>query len=249
MRTGRFSLWSAVAVLSLLASLACEKRAHAQVTETLDLGGNYNSNFGYTLNGNSYGGGGPIGPSSLGGVSLAYVYCIDIPDEINAPGTYSNNAVTTNGTAVYGSKSLGNTWSNGTSLVNMPNAGAIAWLLTHYGGTATTSTQQDALQAAIWTEIYDNGNYNNGAGPFVLTGGTGTGTVGAQMLTDLTGVGTDPVSNFLWLSPNGYNNDNTPLQALVAAYAAPEPSTFAIGALSGAGFIFYGLRRRKAKGA
>jgi len=37
MRIKKLSLWSAVAVLSLVASLACEKRVHAQVTETLVL--------------------------------------------------------------------------------------------------------------------------------------------------------------------------------------------------------------------
>jgi len=63
----------------------------------------------------------------------------------------------------------------------------------------------------------------------------------------LNNLGTGTVSNFLWFSPNGVGN--TADQALVAAYAAPEPSTFAIAGLGGAGFIFYGLRRRKAKGA
>ncbi len=247
MRIKKFSLCSAVAVLTLVASLTCENRVNAQVTETLVLGPNYNGDFGYSLNGYTYGGGGPIGPSSLGGVSLAYVYCIDIPDEVGVPATYTANTVTTNGTAVYGSPTLGNTFANGNNLVGVPNAGAIAWLLTTYASSATTSLQQDALQSAIWTEIYDNGTYT-GTGAFVLSGGTGPGTVGALMLTYLTGVGSSPVSNFLWLSPNGVGN--TPIeQALVAAYVTPEPSSFAIAALGGAGFIFYGLRRRKAKGA
>lgn len=148
MKISRFSLWFMVAVLSLLASLTSQQAAHAQVTETLVLGSDYNANFGYALHGTSYGGGGPIGPSSLGGAALAFVYCIDIPDEVGVGTTYTANTVTTNGTAVYGSKDLGNTWSNGTNLVNVPNAAQLAFLLTNYASTATTTLQQDALQSA-----------------------------------------------------------------------------------------------------
>lgn len=241
MRTRRTYTWCAVALLSLAATMAGEKRSHAQVTETLNLGGNYNGNFGYTLNGTSYGGGGPIGPSSLAGNNLSFVYCIDIPDEINVPGTYSNTTVTSNGTAVYGS---GNSFASGNSLVSVPNAGAISWLLGQYALGATTSTQQDALQSAIWTEIYDNGTYT-GSGAFVLTGDAITNGILAQMQTYLTNVGTAPTSDVFWLSPNGQGN--SAVQALVAG--TPEPSTFLIAGLSGAGFVFYGLRRRKAMGA
>ncbi len=237
MRTGRFSLWSAVAVLTLVASLTFGQTAHAQyTTESLTLGSNYNL-FNFTLGSTSYGSGGPIGPSSLGGSALAYVYCIDIPDSVPVGTTYANNSVTTTGKAVYGTP-LVNTWANSTNLVSVPNAGKIAYLLAEYAAGATTAVKQDALQAAIWTEIYGSA--------FSVTA-AGQSAIITQLTTYLTGVGTGTVGNFLWLSPNGVGN--TPIdQALVAAYV-PEPSTFAIGALSGAGFIFYGLRRRKAKGA
>ncbi len=240
MRTRRFYTWCAVALLSLAATLAGEKRSHAQVTETLNLGGNYNSDFGWslTLGSNTYsGGGGPIGPSSLGGNNLSYVYCIDIPDEVNVPATYSNTTVTSNGTAVYGSA---NPFSNGNNLVSVPNAGAISWLLGQYALGATTTTEQDALQAALWVEIYDDGTYSS-SGAFTVP----AGDVYNQMLTYLTNVGTAPTSDVFWLSPAG--SGNTPDQALVAG--TPEPSTFLIAGLSGAGFVFYGLRRRKAMGA
>ncbi len=243
MRIKKFSLCSAVAVLSLVASLTCENRVHAQVTETLVLGSGYNSNFGYTLNGSSYGGGGPIGPSSLGGASLAYVYCIDIPDEVGVGTSYTANTVTTNGKAVYGNKAAGNTWANGTSLVNVPNALAVANLLASFAGGANTALLQDGLQAAIWAAIYDGGSSTN-TGPFVVN----DSSVLTQMQYDLTHVGNGAsVSSFVWLSPNGVNN--TPIDQALVGYIVPEPSTFAIAALGGAGFIFYGLRRRKAKGA
>ena len=235
MRTGRFSLWSAVAVLSLLASLACERRAHAQVTEQLNLGSGYNSNFGYTLNDVSYGGGGPIGPSSLGTTPLAFVYCIDIPDEVGVGQSYANNTVTTNGTAVYGNHDAGNTWASDSNLVSVPHANMIAGLLATYAAGATTSLQQDALQSAIWTWIYDNGVYNS-SGPFVLTGGTGTGTVGELMLTYLAGAKAGTVSNYVWFSPNGVNK--TPIDQALVGQLVPEPSTFAIAALGGAGVHF-----------
>jgi len=244
MRIKKLSLWSAVAVLSLVASLACEKRVHAQVTETLVLGSGYNSNFGYLLNGVSYGGGGPIGPSTLNGQSLSYVYCIDIPDEVGVGATYTQNTVTLNGTAVYGHAAQGNTWANGTNLVSVPNAGAVAFLLANYAAGATTTLQQDGLQAAIWTEIY-------GAGGTPTTGFyiDPTSATGIQMATYLTGVGTAAVSGFVWLSPNGVCNQPID-QALVgnnpnSQSIVPEPSTFAIAGLGALGFMAYGWKRRK----
>jgi hypothetical protein len=201
------------------------------------LGPNYN-NFGYTLDGTTYGGGGPIGPSTLNGSSVPWVYCIDIPDEIGVGATYANNTVTTNGTAVYGTPSK-NPWANGTNLVSVPNAGAIAWLLDKYANGATTALQQNGLQAALWKEIYGS--------RFVVT----DPSVNAQMNTYLTGVGSDPVSNEFWLSPNGVGN--TPIvQALVTSNGeniqitgAPEPSTMAIAGLGAVGFLAYGWKRRK----
>ena len=75
--------------------------------------------------------------------------------------TYNNNSVTTTGQAVYGSLSV-NTWASHDNhnnltdqLVSVPNAAKIAYLLSNYGLSANSSAiDQDALQAAIWTEIY-----------------------------------------------------------------------------------------------
>jgi len=247
MRTGRFSLWSAVTVLSLLASLTFGQTARADGTEQLVLNGPFNT-FDYTLgtqNVGNPGGSGPIQGATLGGLAVT-VYCIDIPDNVNVPGTYNSNYVSTAGTAVYNNPAgTGdyNTWASGNSLVTVNTAtvaGEIAWLMNTYALSATTTTEQDALQAAIWTEIY-------GSKFSVTYPTTSQAAIYNQMLTYLSGVGSDSLSSALWLSPAGVNN--TAVQALVAIYTTPEPSTFAIAALSGAGFIFYGLRRRKAKGA
>ena len=244
MRIGRFSPWPAVAVLSLIASLTIGQTTYAQTTETLVLGGPFNT-FNYSLGsivGNP-GGSGPIQGASLNGVTLAAVYCIDIPDQVTVPGTYTSNNVSTSGQAVYGTPSV-NTWASGNSLVTVAGsstvAGEIAWLMNTYGYSATSAVQQDALQAAIWTEIY-------GSAFSVTNDGTATQTaIINQLAKYLTNVGTQSTASAVWLSPNGIGNAAD--QALVALYA-PEPSTFAIAAFSGAGFIFYGLRRRKTTSA
>ena len=154
MRTDRFWLWSAVAALGLLASLTCENRAHAQVTtgNDLELGGSFNGGGFYTFNGSSPGGGGPIDTSYLNGVQLPWVYCIDIPDNVYVPDSYKNTTVATNGTAIYGSGNP-SSWATG-GLVSPPNANVIAGLVNTWANSATTTVQQDALQAAIWTAIY-----------------------------------------------------------------------------------------------
>jgi hypothetical protein len=225
-------------MLGLAACLTFAQSAQAQVTQSLALGGTYEGFSGYTLNGITYGGGGPIGPSSLAGAALAYVYCIDIPDEVTPGGTYANNTTTTNGSAVYNNAALGNTWAVGNTLVAVPNANGIAGLLATYGNVVSTDVQKDALQAAIWVQVYDGGTYT-GSGPFIVT----DTTVLAQMQIYLAGAGSGIANNFLWLSPNGVNN--AAAQALVAAYATPEPSTFAIAGLGALGFLGYGWKRRK----
>src|SRR5208337_4961086 len=187
MRTGRFSLWSAFTALGLLASLACGTRAHAN---DLNLGGSFNSGGFYTFDGSSPGGGGPINTSYLNGVQLPYVYCIDIPDNVNVPVDYPKSTVTNNGMAIVGS---GNPQYNNGGLALTPNAGTIAWLLTQYALTATTTTKQDALQAAIWTAIY---GYNTPGYALVVT----NSAVFQQMQTDL---GNNPNSSTVTLANAG----------------------------------------------
>jgi len=243
MRTDRLSLWSAVTVLGLLASLACGTRARAD--NDLNLGGNFNSGGFYTFNGSSPGGGGPISPSTLNGVALPYVYCIDIPDNVYVPVDYKHSTVTNNGYAIVGP---GNPQYNNGGLALTPHAGYIASLLSQFGTGATTTLKQDGLQAAIWDEIYGYGTANSG---FYVT----DSNVLAQMNADLAKAtnATNLISSFYWMSPG--DGSSAVYQALVTAnvggatLSAPEPSTFAIAGLGAMAFVAYGLRRRNARGA
>ena len=169
-------------VLSLLAILNCENRAHAD--NDLYLGSNYNPGGFYTFNGSSPGGGGSIGqsstpPSSLNGVTLPWVYCIDIPDDVGVPSDYPKTTVTTYGAAIYGP---GSSFANG-GLVSVPGAQMIANLLGTFAADANTGSadeqtlKQDGLQAAIWQTIYGAGSGSTG---FVVT----DAAVATQMNTD-----------------------------------------------------------------
>ncbi len=238
MKMNRLSLFSAAAVLGLVASLTCGTRAQA---DDLNLGGNYNT-FSWTLSYSGFSasneGGGSIGPSTLNGVALPWVYCIDIPDNVGVPADYKNTVVTSNGSAWYGAS---NPWTKTAGVITAGNsltvAGQIAWILDNYASTATSVALQEAVQAAIWKVIYDQ----NGKTYFQVQD-TGVNNASNSIITAM-GSKTASVSSILWMSPNGSGN-----QALVTA--VPEPSTFAIASVCGAGFVFYGLRRRrKAMGA
>ena len=243
MRANRSSLWSAATALGLLASLACGNRAHA---DDLNLGGNFNS-FDWTLTVGTTttvgGGSGSISVSYLNGKVLPWVYCIDIPDNVDVPKDYNTTVVTHDGTATF---SAGNPWAGipGTTLVggSATIAGQVAWILDNYANAANTPALQEAVQAAIWKVIY---------GSDFTVQDSSVNTAMNNILTALGG-NTASVGSVLWLSPdgNGQNGAAGPgvYQALVTA-AVPEPSTFAIASLCGAGFVFYGLRRRKAMGA
>src|SRR5271157_2862935 len=203
MRTDRLSLWSAVTVLGLLARLACGTWARAD--NDLNLGGNFNSGGFYTFNGSSPGGGGPISPSTLNGVALPYVYCIDIPDNVYVPVDYKHSTVTNNGYAIVGP---GNPQYNNGGLALTPHAGYIASLLSQFGTGATTTLKQDGLQAAIWDEIYGYGTANSG---FYVT----DSNVLAQMNADLAKAtnATNLISSFYWMSPG--DGSSAVYQALV----------------------------------
>jgi hypothetical protein len=245
MRTDKLSLWSAVAALGLLAGLTCEKQA---VADDLNLGGTFNAGNFYTFNGSSPGGGGSITPSFLNGVSLPYVYCIDIPDNVNVPVDYKFSTVTTNGTAIYGNPTE-NPWSTG-GLVSVPQAQGVANLLGTYAAAANVGTAaqqallQDGLQAALWATIYGYGTSTTGL--FVTDS-----SVLAQMNSDLAGANYHAVSSVYWLSPG--DGSSTIYQALVTAnngaspdpIGSPEPSTMVIAGLSALGFLGYGWKRRK----
>ncbi len=252
MRTQKSSLRSAVAALALLASLACENRAHAQITygNDLNLGGGYNStpNF-YSFDNTVSGSGGPIGPSTLNGYALPWVYCIDIRDTIPVATNYTNTGVSSDGTALYNNTPgpLGTGTFPGP--ITLTNANIIAGLLNTYGASAQAGgvTDQDALQAAIWAAVYGYDN-SKGSGFYVTDSATYN-----QMLTYLglaqgtttvvlTSAPTANPNTAVWMSP-GIIGDSTIYQALVTT--VPEPSTFAIAGLGALGFLGYGWKRRK----
>jgi hypothetical protein len=119
--------------------------ANADFTSSLYLGGTYPGGILITEGGNPVStSGGPISPSTLGGVSLEYVYCIDLYTNVVVPNTYNNSIVTNNG-VIY----------NNNNPITIDNASQIAFLLNAYGAT-TNPVAQIALQVAIWHEEYLN---------------------------------------------------------------------------------------------
>jgi len=249
LRIKKFSLWSAVAVLGLVASLTCENRVHAQVSTGNDLyvGGNYNT-FDWTLKGIAANeGGGAITPSTLNGASLPWVYCVDIPDNVYVPANYNNTSVTTNGTVTVSSADPGGGGTAGTYYVgnSATIAGQVAWILDNYANAAIGNTSaEEAVQAAIWKVIY-------GAAFTVQDFGV---NFAMNSILKALGSNTAAVNSVYWMSP-GDAGSSTIYQALVTAnvdsatLTAPEPSTFAIAGLGAMAFVAYGLRRRKALGA
>ncbi len=179
--------------------------------------------------------GGEITPSTLGGgnflgtlnaTPLSATYCLNTNLGIGVPATFSAATVTHDATV----------WGQ-----TVPHAGAISWLLTNIGPTATTPEQQDALQAAIWHVEY--GTTLTQSGGFQLDGADNTrgafiegGYNAAKLVSDykadlaLLGSKTSPISNVLWITPNpdsGYppTRGNGSAQGLVALAASPRDMT------------------------
>jgi hypothetical protein len=229
----RFKLSSAVAVFSLLACLASGNPAQADV---LQLGGSFNS-FAWTLNTGSYnesgGGSGSIDPSYLNSAPLPWVYCISIPDNINAPDTYNNTTVRNDGKAVFGAN---NPWvgTPGLTLVggSATIAGQVAWIVTNYADAAIGDVaKEEAVQAAIWKAIYGS----------AFTVQTSSVDTASNAIITALGSNTADLASVRWLTP-GKTGDNTIRQAVVTA--VPEPSTLAIAGLASVGLLAYSRKRR-----
>jgi hypothetical protein len=144
---------------------------------------------------------------------LTASYCLSLTLPLSVPGTYYNTAATDNGT-VYGAL--------------VPNAGAISWLLTNLGPSATTPVQQDALQAAIWREEYGDslfeGNYDFQFDGVDNDSNQDNADIESTYQADLAALGTNtaPVSNVLWLTP-ALVQGTQQFQALVALPGVPTP--------------------------
>ena len=178
------------------------------LADDLNLGGSYSYPIyltgGFIGTGTATEGGGPIGPSSLNGIALSYVYCVDIPDQVYVSSDYPNTIVTNNG-QIAGSQNNFNAGGVGAyttsgALQTVNNAVEVAWLAHTFGAGATTFDQQVGLQAAIWSVIYSG---------VTLAPGNTTGAV-ADYTADLAALATagginapNYVGQFAWLSPSG----------------------------------------------
>jgi len=146
---------------------------------------------------------------TLDGTPLASTYCVAL-DLVSAPPVnYDYASIAGDGT-IY--------------RTDVPNAGAISWLLRNIGPTATSSDQQAALQAAIWRTEYgdgfqldgvDNGNYapdNSSIAPIY------------QADLFAASDNTAPVGDEYWIA-TGPNPDATEGQGLVALPVASATNT------------------------
>ena len=186
--------------------------ARANITNgTLYLGSLGSGNQGGSFDPSSWQPGG-IGPLQ----SLAFLYCLDIPDHVTLGTTYTKTNATNDGTVTMSvpkeSTAVGPPFQDDSALVDPYSnqvAGQIAWLLNQYGTGGQNTVAVEGLQEAIWTVVYGQ--------KFT---GFGTEVVGAaaQQAADLKALGyvdngdgtftrgpkplwSDP-SQYLWFSPS-----------------------------------------------
>lgn len=210
-------------------ALAVVLSGSAALADDLSLGGNY---VPVTIDENGTPttvGGGPITISYLNGTQLTYVYCVGLFTDVFVPDDYPDTIVRHDG-VVDG------------AAVN--NAGEIAWLLDNFAAAAAANPiAQQALQAAIWTVEYDNG-----ADGHPIVTGDSSQSYYSQYQTDLTSIGTAPLSDINWFTPG--DSTGTVYQGLVGPLIAgevPEPT----GILLFGTVLLFGARsmRRKKSGA
>jgi hypothetical protein len=231
-----FSKLSFLAVAATLTFSGISARA-----DSLNLG-NAGGAFTFIFNGSpeTAAGGNMTGSSAvIGGqtFNFAAVYCVDLNDEINSNTHYDNTTFSSNG------KVNGNT---------VHNDADIAWLLLNI--TATTTTQSEGLQAAIWEEEYGN-NFSVFPGQGAITSAESADISALQNAINHGLVTSSLVSQVEWITPptttdgDWWDRHTVDQQGLVGLVndpppAVPEPaslSLFGTGILGLAGLV----RRRR----
>lgn len=199
--------------------------------------------------------GGDGSGATLNGVSLPWLYCVDLTHTVTVGGNYSASIVLTNGTVNNGDGPYSGLVGGSTVA-----ADRIAYLLLNFAGADQGNTLKQAeLQSAIWTVEYGVGGNNvSGFGITSINGNSGTGSgtpiAAALALVSLAdGAVTTGDRNLVrWLTPansSDFDSNGNQIafnQGLVTGLttATPEPSTFLIAGLGSLGFMGYAARRR-----
>jgi hypothetical protein len=235
-------VWTS-AVAIVLCSAGLSRADYLNVP--LYVGGNYTSGNDFILGGTPYtnSGGGNITPSTLDTSALVSLYCVDIPHNIGVPFT---GTAEVNTSGIIGNDSNNDPLNGGLTLADsnglLTNAGNIAYLLLTYGASATSTAQQEGLQAAIWQEVYGN--------HFTTTLTGDALTAYTSYLTSVpAGGNASDISQVYWINPSG---NGSGIQGLVGNvvpinpdFSSPEPASLTLLGTALVAFGGFGLRRRR----
>jgi hypothetical protein len=183
-------------------------------------------------------GAGNINPgSTLNGLSLPYMYCLDLTHDIYLNANYAvtsfnNRGYVWNDDPLNNPNSVALTNANGT----LTNAGNIAYLMVHYAPSAVTLEQQLALQSSIWAEVYGNHYSLIGNPNFSADENNTIAADQAQYLSNLhTGGNARFIHEVLWINPSAGGVNYAQCQVAYVpgsthplTAAVPEPSTFVV---------------------
>jgi len=208
----------------------------------LYVGPQYSSGINLLLNGNATSfDGGSMNPSTLNGLGLKSLWCIDLADDTVVDSHYLKTAVTFNGGITATVNGVGSNFT-----VN--NAGQIAYVVNSFtpligtrakGLDGNAVNEQKAIQALIWSKEYNSGSYVITADP------TAAYYKDFSILQNLAANKSMALNTAYWISPD--NGSGTVFQALVAPgiTALPEPEEWAM-MLLGLPLIGWAVRRKRA---